>query len=195
MMFVTIVNAFPLAFIESREGGERESRDEAEEQAARDDWEVSMLAQLIIMHTEPVSLQRKREAEGIRLREEFGKKLETMRGYAERLHDIAGSTTSETSEGEIFQFNMRLSSTSVTYLAPEDVEFLVEELEESEDPKAMLKSISPTTAAHMVPFLNARTIERQEEMSREITLELEVRVSLPLSFCLLTTSLVQLSGS
>jgi len=40
MMFVTIVNAFPLAFIESREGEDRETRDEAEEQAARDQWEV-----------------------------------------------------------------------------------------------------------------------------------------------------------
>jgi hypothetical protein len=41
MMFVTILNAFPLVFIESREGEERESRDEAEEQAARDQWEVN----------------------------------------------------------------------------------------------------------------------------------------------------------
>lgn len=42
MMFVTIVNAFPLAFIETRDGGDRESRSGAEEQAARDSWEVSL---------------------------------------------------------------------------------------------------------------------------------------------------------
>jgi uncharacterized protein YicC (UPF0701 family) len=40
-MFVTIIEALPLGFIETREGEEKISRDETEEQAARDQWEVN----------------------------------------------------------------------------------------------------------------------------------------------------------
>jgi len=54
------------------------------------------------------------------------------------------------------------------------VESLVEELEESEDPKSILKSLTPTTAAWMAHTLNAKIIKQYEDMAGEITSELEV---------------------
>jgi breast cancer 2 susceptibility protein len=102
MLFVTIVNAFPLAFIESREGGERDSRDEAEEQAARDQWEVIKYGTVTYaICSFNFFLQRQREAEGNKLREKLCKKLETMKGHVERLQNIAGSAMSRTSEGKV----------------------------------------------------------------------------------------------
>lgn len=139
MMFVTIVNAFPLAFIESCDGGERESRSEAEEQAARDAWE------------------RKRESEAAKLREEICNRLEKMKGFVERLQGIAGSAMSRISDDAM----------------PDDIDSKVEDLEESEDPKSMLKTISPVTAAWMASLLNAKILKQHEDMAGEITSELE----------------------
>jgi hypothetical protein len=59
------------------------------------------------------------------------------------------------------------------------VESLVEDLEESEDPKSMLKSLSPITAAQMAHALSAKIIKEHEDMTGQITSELEVGDSEP----------------
>ena len=63
---------------------------------------------------------------------------------------------------------------STTDSAPEDVESMVEDLEESEDPKAVLKTISPVTAGWMAVSLNSKIAQQHENMAGEITSELEV---------------------
>lgn len=83
----------------------------------------------------------------------------------------------------LYRFIPQLTVT--TDSAPNDVESMVEDLEESEDPKATLKTITSVNAAWMAQSLNAKILRQHEDMSGEITKELEVRFILYLTMFVL----------
>ncbi|PVF98238.1 hypothetical protein CPB86DRAFT_853393 [Serendipita vermifera] len=102
--------------------------------------------------------QARRSDEESRLREEFAKNLERIEGFLARLESIAGSLSTKVTEGK--------------YSMPDNIEDLVIELEESEDPKALLRSQIPQTAAWMSLLLKDRCNKQRENMAFEIESEL-----------------------
>ncbi|KAG8870131.1 hypothetical protein FRC20_000369 [Serendipita sp. 405] len=80
--FVTIDEVLPLAFIETVEGGERVTRDETEEEAARAAWEKS------------------RSKEEVRLRDELCKRMEKIEGLIERVERLAGAALEQVRKSE-----------------------------------------------------------------------------------------------
>jgi len=106
------------------------------------------------------------------------KTLEKMEHLIERLENLAGGVLSkiQTSEGmchtcgRVFAL-MTLCQDS----PPDDVEAQVEDLEEAEDQKSILKGLELTTAAWMAISLRQKYLRQQETMVMDIESDLAVR--------------------
>lgn len=140
LMFVTVKEALPLAFIEMEPGKERITRDENEERAERTRW------------------MKQRSDEESRLKEDACKQMERIQATIDYLENMAGSSMSRA----------RASQGS----PPEAIDSVLDDIEDSDNPKSVVKSLSPLDAAWAALALQERLSKKQESLSAEIEAEL-----------------------
>ncbi len=111
------------------------------------------------------------------MRDETCKTLERMEGLIDRLETIAGSSLSriQASEGTSLWSHIVDVLIIGQESPPGDIEARVEDIEEAEDQKPILKGLKPTTAAWMAVSLRQKYLRQRETMVMDIESELAVR--------------------
>jgi breast cancer 2 susceptibility protein len=180
LLFVTVHNIYPLEYVETTADG-HVKRDQDEERAAQAEWQVSLRSSLMwkFLSIRLMFLQKRRAGVEAKLRDETCKTLERMEGLIDRLETLAGSSLAriQASEG----MSLRDHTVDVLMIGqespPDDIEAQVEDLEETEDQKSILKGLKPTTAAWMAVSLRQKYLQQQETMVMDIESELTVRLA------------------
>ncbi|KAG8818991.1 hypothetical protein FRC17_010635, partial [Serendipita sp. 399] len=141
-MFVTLDEVLPLVYIETLANGDRRTRDEAEEDAAKASWEAS----------------KSRSEEEARLRDEIHRQMEKLEGLIERAERLAGAALAR----------VRKSEDS----PPDHIDTIVDDLEDVEDVKPVLKGLTSSDAAWLTVALQEKLSKQQETMVAEMESEL-----------------------
>lgn len=112
------------------------------------------------------------------MRDETCKTLERMEGLIDRLEALAGSSLSriQASEGTSLWSHIVGVLIIGQESPPGDVESQIDDIEEAEDQKSILKGLKPTTAAWMAVSLRQKYLRQQETMVMDIESELAVRL-------------------
>lgn len=107
-------------------------------------------------------------------------KIRRLEGFADRLMRKAGLEFRPRPDGEhcLRLYRPIILRVAISDCPPDDIEDLVDELEEHEDPAAFLKTISAKQAGWMARFIENKCQRDSETLGMNLESELAVRISL-----------------